>query len=61
MGLTDKDKLSCPLLLHMIFLKLCTGFKLIKRKKRLYLLFFTLSNEKKDLLIEQIPFSYLFY
>ena len=33
MGLTDKDKLSCPLLLHMIFFKLCTGFKLIKEKK----------------------------
>jgi hypothetical protein len=33
MGLADKDKLSCPLLLHMIFPTLCTGFKPVKEKK----------------------------
>ena len=32
MGLVDKDKLSCPLLLHMIFSNLCTGFTPVKKK-----------------------------
>ena len=49
MGLADKDKLSCPLLLHMIFSTLCTGFTPVKEKKGS---FFT----EKDLLIEQILF-----
>ena len=33
MDLADKDKLSCPLLLHMIFYNLCTGSTPVKRKK----------------------------
>jgi hypothetical protein len=33
MDLADKDKLSCPLLLHMIFFNLCTGYTPVKRKK----------------------------
>ena len=49
MGLADKDKLSCPLLLHMIFSTLCTGFTPVKEKKGS---FFT----EKDLLIRADPF-----
>jgi len=33
MGLADKDKLSCPLLLHMIFSTFCTGFTPVKGEK----------------------------
>ena len=53
MGLADKDKLSCPLLLHMIFSTLCTGFTPVKEKKGS---FFT----EKDLLIRADPFPFIF-
>ena len=47
MGLADKDKLSCPLLLHMIFLKQCTGFKPVNAKKGSAYYFFPLGNKKR--------------
>lgn len=53
MGLADKDKLSCPLLLHMIFPTLCTGFKPVKEKKGSFFY-------GKDPLIQADPFPFIF-
>jgi hypothetical protein len=53
MGLADKGKLSCPLLLHMIFSTLCTGFTPEKEKKGSFFM-------EKDLLIRADPFPFIF-
>ena len=59
MGLADKDKLSCPLLLHMIFFKLCTGYKLVSEKKAHLIRFLPIGNEKRICSLNRSFFLYL--